>query len=286
FIAPLGGIANAFVWPALQAQIGDESGPGDLEKNLGTFSLSWGVGKTLGFFVGGLAYAKLGIAATLGCSALSLALLPLVPTRARSHAATPTRLVADGGPSHEVRAAYLRAAWIANFGAYGLGAILNFLYEDVVISLGRDHYEYNLVLGTVFLAQTVAFWAFGRYASWRYRAGAFLTWQAIGAVALLAIGLGAPRNVALVAAMLVGTATGFGYAASIYYSVHSDESRGHRAGIHEAVLGASNFSIPLAGGAIQRTSGWAGAPYALGAAIVAGTIAIQIRVLNRARRTT
>src|SRR5262245_36636370 len=43
-VAPLSGFANALVWPALQAQVGDESGASDLEKNLGTFSLSWCVG--------------------------------------------------------------------------------------------------------------------------------------------------------------------------------------------------------------------------------------------------
>ena len=56
----------------------------------------------------------------------------------------------------------MRAAWVANFAAYGLGAILNFLYEDLVVGLGRDHREFNFVLGTVFLAQTIAFYAFAR----------------------------------------------------------------------------------------------------------------------------
>lgn len=64
--------------------------------------------------------------------------------------------------------------------------------------------------------------------------------------------------------------------------MHSNESRGARAGIHEAVIGASNFAIPLAGGVLQQASGWAPAGYALAAGLVAVMLVAQFLVLRRA----
>lgn len=278
----LGGIGNALIWPGLQALVGDESGPDDLDRNLGRFSLAWSAGKTLGFFLGGLAWAEFRMGTLLGCAILSAVLVPLVPGRPAGHRAGGAALVADGGPSPRVRSGYLRAAWLANFAAYGLGATLNFLYEERVHALGRPESEYFNVLGTVFLAQTAAFWWFGRFSGWRYRPGAFFFWQAAGAAALVVIGAGVALPVACAAALVAGTGLGLSYSASIYYSVHSNESRGARAGIHEAVIGASNFAIPLAGGVLQQASGWAPAGYALAAGLVAVMLVAQFLVLRRA----
>jgi MFS family permease len=283
-VSVVGGLGNALVWPGLQALVGDESGPHDLEKNLGVFSLSWSLGKTLGFFVSGYAWQSMGLGALAACGALSALLAPLIPSRPAGHRAVPAPLVAADGPPAPVRAAYLRAAWVANFAAYGLGATLNFLYEDQVAALGRPHLHYNWVLGTVFLAQTASFRVFGRYSRWRYRPGALLFWQLAAAAALAVIGFAAPLPAALAAAAVAGTGLGLAYAASIYYSVHSDEARGQRAGIHEAVIGASNFAIPLAGGWLQHRTGWGPAGYVFSAALVALCVAGQAAILGRGRR--
>jgi MFS family permease len=181
-----------------------------------------------------------------------------------------------------VRAAYLRAAWLANFAAYGLGATVNYLYPALVEQKGWKSGEYALVTGTLFLSQTAAFYLFGRYSGWRYRWRAFVAWQAASAAALLVVGLGAPLAVAVPAALAAGAGLGLAYAASIYYSVHTDVGRGARAGLHEAFTGASNFVIPLLGGALQSGTTWVGAPYALGAAVVFASVTLQIRMVRRA----
>ncbi|KAF0243409.1 MAG: major facilitator [Planctomycetota bacterium] len=283
-VSPIGGVANALIWPGLQALVGDESAPEDLEKNLGTFSLAWSVGKTLGFFVGGFAWDHLKLDALAACGVLSFALAFIVQGRPARHRAVAAPLVRHDGPPDVLRAAYLKAAWLANFAAYGLGATLNFLYEDRVVALGRPTSHYNYVLAALFLAQTVSFWFFGRFSGWRYRPGAFLAWQTAGAAALAVIGWGVSLPLAITAALAAGASLGLAYAASIYYSVHSDENRGERAGIHEAVIGASNFAIPMAAGFLQERTGFAPAGYLFAAALVLVAIGAQGVILSRAAK--
>jgi hypothetical protein len=46
--------------------------------------------------------------------------------------------------------------------------------------------------------------------------------------------------------------------------------------------GASNFLVPLAGGALQSLTRWPAAPYVLAASIVAVALALQVRMVRRA----
>lgn len=279
-ISPLAGFANGLIWPALQAKMGDESGSHDLDRNLGLFSVSWCGGKSLGFFVSGVLYRSFGLDALPFLGLLSLAMVPVVPGPTPHPPSPRAPLVPHDAPSAPVRAAYLRAAWLANFASYGLGATLSYLYPDLVERKGWTSTEYALVTGTLFLSQTAAFYLFGRFSGWRYRWRAFVAWQCASALALLAVGLGAPVALAVPAAVLGGAGLGLAYAASIYYSVHTDVGRGARAGLHEAFTGASNFAVPLAGGALQSLTRWGTAPYALAAALVAASVALQIRILS------
>ena len=279
-ISPLAGFANGLIWPALQAKMGDESGPHDLDRNLGRFSVSWCAGKSLGFFVSGFVQERYGLDALPVFGLLSLALVPIVPGPTPPPSSPRAPLVPHDAPPPRVRAAYLRAAWLANFASYGLGSTLSFLYPYLVKEKGWGGAEYALVTGTLFLSQTAAFFLFGRFSGWRYRWRAFVLWQAASAVALLAVGLGAPLALAVPAAVAGGAGLGLAYAASIYYSVHTDVGRGARAGLHEAFTGASNFVIPLLGGALQSATGWGTAPYAFAAALVALSVALQIRLVR------
>jgi hypothetical protein len=280
-VTALGGIGNALVWPGLQALVADESEPADLERNLGAFSLSWSVGKSLGFLVAGFLYREFGLHALAGCAALSLVLAPIVPSRSARHRASAASLLHADGPPASVRNAFLRAAWLANFGAYGLGATLNFLYPKLVVSAGRPPEHFNYVLFTLFASQTAAFGLFGRRSGWRFRAAPLYACQVVGAAGLLVIGLGAPLAAALPAAVAAGLGLGLAYTASIFYSVHSDEARGARAGIHEAVIGASNFVVPLLAGTVEQNARFGGAGYLLVAGMVVAGIAGQVRILRK-----
>jgi MFS family permease len=282
----LDGAAMALVWPPIQAQIGDSSDGTDLERNLGHFSLSWSAGKSLGFLLLIVAYGGeggaggLGIDALLACGALSLLLVPVLPRLAAGRAPGAAPLVDDDHHPPALRARHLRAAWCANFGAYAMGATVVMLHPDLLSAAGRPARDHGIVLGALYLTQTAGFWWFGRFAGWRYRFAPVASWMAAGAAALLAIGLGAPLPVAVPAAGVLGLALGQAYAASVYYSVHAEEDRGARAGIHEAVIGAANFSVPAAGGFLATRTGWTPAPYVLAAAVVAGSLVLAARAVR------
>jgi MFS family permease len=278
-LAILNGAALALVWPALQASIGDLSDAGDLERNLGEFSLSWSAGKTLGFFAFAPVYALLGSWALPLCGGLALAMVPLVPGGPETHAAG-APLVRDDHHPPALRAAHLRAGWWCNFASYGMGATLVYMYPALLRAAGRPESHHGWVLGSVYLAQTAGFVIFGRYAGWRYRFAPVAGWMAAGAAALLVIGLGSPLAAAIPAAAVLGLALGQAYAASVYYSVHSVESRGARAGIHEAVIGAADFGIPMLGGLAVTATEWKPAVFVLAAAVVAVALAMAARAVR------
>ncbi len=279
-VAPLSGISNALVWGPLQAKIADESEASDLERNLGDFSLSWSAGKALGMLLGGLCWDIYHRSALWFAGGLSLALVLLVPRRTERQREVPLRLVDDDGPDAATRRRFLHAAWIANFAAYGLGATVNYLFPDVLAAQGRPASDFAWVLGAMFGAQTLAFWLFGTWSGWRYRAAPLFAWQAAGAAALLVIGFGAPLPWALPAAVVSGLALGHVYSVSIYYSVHSEEDRGARAGVHEALTGMANFAVPSLGGVLVAWLGTRAAPYMLACAVVAVALVAQARVLR------
>jgi CP family cyanate transporter-like MFS transporter len=281
-VSPLAGLSNGLIWPALQAKMGDESGPHDLDRNLGLFSVAWCGGKALGFFISGRLHEHLGLDTLPLCGILSLLLIPVVPGPTPPPKSPRAPLVPHDAPPAPLRAAYLRAAWLANFASYGLGATVNYLYPDMVAAKGWGSREYAWVTGTLFLSQTVAFFLFGRFSGWRYRWRAFVAWQLLSGAALLALGMGAPVVVAVPAAVLGGAGLGLAYAASIYYSVHTDVGRGARAGLHEMFTGASNFAIPFLGGSLQEITRWGGTPYAFAATILAVAVLLQVRMVRRA----
>jgi MFS family permease len=283
-LAVLNGFGMALVWPALQARIADEATAEDLEKRLGEFSLSWSAGKTAGF----LAFSQAegagatGLAPLLGCAALALLLVPLLPRATGRRGPARLPLVRDDLHPPALRAAHLRAGWISNFAAYGLGSTVLFLYPDLLASEGRPRGDQGFVLGTVYGAQTLGFWVFGRWAGWRYRTGPLLGWMAAGCAALLVLGSGAPLALGVPAAALLGLALGQAYSASVYYSVHSEEARGARAGVHEAVIGASDFGMPLLGGQAASATGWSPAPYVAAVAVSGVAMTFAARAVRRA----
>ncbi len=262
----LDGFAQAFVWPGLQARIGDVSGGRDLERNLGTFSISWSLGKTLGFF-GSSALRDPDPRILLACGGLAVVLVFLFPPPRHGHGSLPQE--GDDGRSPAERSRFRMAGWITNFAGFGMGATLVYLHPGLLRDWGREPWHHGAVVGTVYLAQTAGFHIFGRWTAWHWRGGPLLLATLVGAGALLVVTLGAPFPAALAAAAVMGLSIGLCYMASIYYSVHAPEDRGARAGIHEAVVGAGNFSVPFLAGQAAEKSGVAALAGITAAAIAA-----------------
>ncbi len=279
-LGALNGFAMALIWPAIQARIGDASDADSLEANVGAFSLSWSAGKTAGFLAGAGAYRALGLDALLLCGAAGLLLLPLFPSEPAGRHAGGAPLVRDDHHPPAIRAAHLRVGRWANFAGYGMGSTLVYLYPLLLVAEGRPESDYAWVLGAVFLAQTAGFWLFGRFAGWRYRLAPVASWLLAGAAVLLVIGLGAPTALAVPAALVLGLALGQAYMASVYYSLHSEENRGARAGVHEAIIGAADFGTPLVGGLAASATGGTTAPWLVATGLVALSVAMAARAVR------
>ncbi|HEX7896527.1 MAG TPA: MFS transporter [Planctomycetota bacterium] len=278
---PLLGIGASIFWPPVQGGIGAETDPARMERALGTFNVMWSLGKAAGFAMAGKLVADMGHSWVLWISAASaVAVIPLYPRDVPASTAP----LPEGG--HEGRAAFRTMSYVANFAAFGVGATLQnqfFKYLKATVSTTTMSLEtyFGLFLGAVFLAQTLMFFVLQRGARWTYRRWLLYGAQLLAAAALSVSVLLRDPTLLLLVAPLVGVGIGFTYASSIYYSLHGPSDHGRFAGIHEAVLGAGSFIIPLAGGVLADLAGDLRAPYWLAAGVSVASLALQERIYRR-----
>ncbi len=280
---PVAAFGMAFFWPALQAAIADESTPETLSRNLGWFNICWSTGKGLGVLTGGILLGTLGkdgFIAAAGVGTLLVFLMPKVPRgggEGRALAGT------DTGPPAGVRNSFRMAALIANFTAFGLATSILNHYPKWNSILGRTGVDYGIVVGGIFLGQTIVFVLLQKFSGWRYRVRPLLLLQGFSALAALALATALPVGVLVPLMVLVGGGLGICYYSSIYYSLHSDTARGGRAGLHEAMLGSGNFALPLLAGMAASLAHSPRVPYHFIAGAVLLSVAIQSVILFRRR---
>ncbi len=261
---PLMGLGMGCFWSPLQAAIADEGDRAALEGNIGLFNVFWSLGKTCGFLIGGSLYAWFGGAPLFyASSGLVLLVAAVIPSGARKPAYAPATVAEDSSPQPargELRA-FLYMAWIANAIGFGIGNTLNVHYPKFLLQLGWGSARFGLYLGIVFATQTAAFWLLRRFRGWRLRRAPSYALQAGMIAATLLLPFLRSLPLVLLTAIPIGLALGLAYHASITYSLSDRSSRGQRAGIHEALLGAGNFVLPLAGGALVAATGDLRMPY-------------------------
>jgi MFS family permease len=259
-VAPLLGLSGSVYWPSIQGAVGAESEPSKVEKSIGWFNVSWSVGKTLGFVVAGWLVTTRGHGFALWLAAgAALPILLLYPGNRRVH---------REGPHEAGRrdtAVFRLMSYVANFLAFGVGNVFsNQFYKYAEKSgLGGGHPEtlFGLVLGAMYGTQTLLFVVLQRGSAWTYRRSLLYGTQLLAGAAGVAVTFVSTDGALLAAAALVGIGLGFANASSIYYSLHGPADHGKFAGLHEAVLGAGSFLVPLAGGALadlvdRRMSFW------------------------------
>jgi len=308
-VMPLLGLGASLYWPVIQAAVGDLSGGRKtLERNIGRFNVSWSAGKTLGYIAGGMLLAHYDFRSTflagIGFAALSFFALPReenLPDELR-HAhrndaaesrAQDNRVLPDDrapfdeeeapAPSPAERATFRRMAWLANAAAFGAGGVLNHQLPKWFQSAAWDEDLFGLFLGGTFFFQTLVLLLLAGRVRFTYSLRRLLLPQVLAGAALLAIPA-LPSFVLLLAlAPLLGASFGVCYAASIFYSLHTDVGKGRNTGIHESLIGAGIFLLPLLGGFAARFSGRLGAPYLLAGTAVLIAAALQYVWWRRGR---
>lgn len=281
-VVPLMGLAGSVYWPGVQGAVGAESGPAKVEKAIGWFNVSWSVGKTLGFAVAGLLAKARGNAFTLwSAAAAAVPILFLYP--GDKHVRWEESHAASG--AH--RGVFRTIGYVANFMAFGMGAaftnqFLKYLTETGVGSGRPPETLFGLFLGAMYGAQTVLFVVLQRGTAWTYRRELLYGFQLLAGTSAVGVTLLSQEGALLGAAALIGVGLGFTNASSIYYSLHGPSDHGKYAGLHEAVLGAGTFLVPLAGGAMADLFGDLRMPYWLAGTTTLVAIAVE-EILYRRR---
>jgi MFS family permease len=316
FMPIVGGSLSLF-WPNVQASVAERSTLGTLRVHLGRFNLSWSLGKSAGFLLGGLLVTTLGVPGTFTVACCVAVLIffaipeppgtpagPIDALLRRSSGGVPgaatdevselareaARATIDSpSPSapaelealDERAPLFRRMAWSANCAAFGLGSTLIYHYPRLVSERGWSPRFFGLFLGGVYLTQTLTFaFLMLRPEAWRFRRLRLYVPQAVMLLAMLSLPLASMGRV-LVSALVFGAGLGICYYSSIYYSLHTHTSRGRNAGVHEALIGLGSMAIPLLGGFLARRLGTLWMPYLVAAAAIALSLVVQ-EVMYRA----
>lgn len=298
-LVPLMGIGKALYWPAVEASVGDLSGTARLTLNIGRFNVAWSSGKASGFALSGLLLSHFGFRTTflVGAGLVVLAFLWLPKgTLQPGPTATGKSAPADeqGGrgnrPAPAItdreRRLFRNMGWLANLAANGAAAVLVSQLPAWFVTGGWGETRFGIFLALVFVVQTLSFMLLARKVRFTYSERRLWIPQAVAILPLLAIPWYPAWGWLLAIAPVLGIAFGVSYSSSIYYSLHTERSKGMYAGIHEALVGAGGFLPPLLAGLLARWTAWLGAPYLLAAGVVLGALVCQVGMWMRWRQAT
>ena len=303
-LMPLAGFGQGLFWPALEAYLSDGVGPTKLRKRIGWFNLSWSSADMLGAFLGGGLY---GLAVWLGqrwgdvdlqgscgflTGAIAMCIVVIALLRLHAKASWDSEPDARDGlvPKSPGRGGHasLTVFWIIALISNGTGLALRGTLVNVFPDFGKDILKYSpiewgILLGSAYLARTLAFVYWQRRHAWEYRASYFFAVQALLPLASVILIFNSNYWVFLAAFMLTGVGLSLTYFASIFYSMDSADSHQHRSGIHEAV-GGVGLALPLASGVLASATGSPRAPYVFLFILLTLAMGVQAVMFLRSRR--
>jgi MFS family permease len=278
---PLLGIGLGMFWPPVQAAIADYSRADTLERNLGIFNICWSLGKGMAFLTGAFLINWKGFSVAFYLAAtLSAGTVLSLPARDWIQSA------ADTVRSNVPRKArsFLLMGWTGNALAFGIAATLNHHLPKLLKENGYDERRFGVILGAVFGLQTLSFLLLKLNARWKYKKRLFYVAEFVMGLSVFLLARTDALPVVLLLGAVVGMGLGLTYYASIFYSLHTDIGRGKNTGIHESVLGAGNFVVPLLGGILATTFSNLQAPYVV--CLVLAIVCIGFQELIFRRDTT
>lgn len=288
-IVPFSGGAISMFWPPLQAWLSEVTvgGRRRLIENVGGFNVSWTLGLMLGPPVAGFAWA-LGYWAPFVIGAalvfVTLALLSTVPARVDGGGQAAPEDADEDTPEGEVARRFLYLAWIANFASWFGRGMNTVVFPKLGADTGYSESTIGLVIAALLAGQLVMFALLRTRAGWRYRVWPITVSLAIGALGYLLAWLSHSPGAFAASFALSGFGAGVTYVASLYYSLEGGaDSKGGRAGIHEAVLGSGLFLGPLMGGLVGQALDLR-APYLATVLVFAATAAVMHLVSHRMKR--
>jgi MFS family permease len=182
---------------------------------------------------------------------------------------------AEAFTSEGGRSVFRRMGWLSIFAAYGMAGVLGYQLPKWFQTLGWPETRFGFFLAAVFGVQTLVFALLAGRLRFTYSARRLLAPQLAAAAAMIALPFLPVYAGVLALALPLGASFGVAYAASIFYSLHVDTGRGRNAGIHESLVGAGHFAMPLLGGLAAAGSGSLMAPYFLAGGATVLAVGVQ-----------
>lgn len=280
-LAVLWGMAQALLWPALEAAIADSTPAHELPTQIGIFNVTWCTGFFIGTWLSGRLHdtdprLPFAWAAGVGLCALPFLLKRMPAPHSVTLSNDPIALCSAAHETAELSRILMYLAWGANFVSAGLlGVMRTFFAADVTVRLGFSAQKAALLVAAIQMAETLMFLLLTFYHRWRHRFSALLLAQVsiFAGVSLVIVSVStAPLALGF---LLIGTGASVTYTASIYYSLEGLHNRGVKGALHEAFGGAGSSSAPLVGGWLAVIFGDPRTPYAMCAVVLALGMIVQ-----------
>ncbi len=281
-LAAFWGIGGALFWPAMIRWLGEDEREDRLRQRIGSYNIALIGGIMLGPPLAGAVfpinyrYPFLLAAFLVG---VILAILAIVRRKRVRLPESPPGLPEE--PGEQAVPGFIYVGWAANFAAwFAIGACQS-LFPKLALSLPVPIGDRMLgILIALIPAGEITVFAFLRkLRHWHYRYRYLLFFQALGMGGLLVLALNSTPGLFIPGFLAIGFAGGMTYFSSIYYSVHRQEGKGRKSGLHESFLGFGVALGPLCGGLAAGRLGLR-APYLLAAGVFAASIAVQYVLLR------
>ncbi|MBN1867169.1 MFS transporter [Candidatus Sumerlaeota bacterium] len=283
--------ALGMFWPGVEASMGDDQKPSQIQRATGHFNVTWMSAMMLGSALGGWFY-WLRSRHELGFSPSIVLALVLIAAVLAMLLALPRALeiVPWGREREEPKAAhaspdrqalFVRLGLLGNMASFLMLISYRSLLPEYTNTIGIAGWQYGLLQASVVAGMVIFNLMLMHWRGWHYRLRYLLGAELIGVGLLLGFVACDRYEALLVLAFLLGGPIAVTYFSSIYYGLEQLEAKGDHCGDHEAVLAAGGMFGPALGGlAIYWGGIWLGHPtpkafLVLGAAVYLLTVVVQ-----------
>ncbi|MBC7327595.1 MFS transporter [bacterium] len=252
-IMGLVGLGTSMFWSPLEVWIARTTS--DLRKSIGYFNLSWCVGLSIGSLLGGYLFQKdwrFPLFSIAFSCLLIIFFLFFCPKVSPPQEVKEVNDEPNSGESK--RNPFILIGWTANFVGWFTIGTLRYLFPKLAVELNISPFTIGLLTFTMAIFQAISSYGVGFMVMFHYNLGFLLIVQFLMMLGFLIIILSSSIPLFFLSFTLLGICIGIAYFFSLFYSLESEEGKGHKSGIHESIVGAGGLLGPLLGGIVAQYS--------------------------------
>lgn len=279
------GAASALFFNAFQTFMRGEAPPGGLIRVTAFYTLAWSSGASAGFLVSGSLYRLGGLllaALVLAATGLIFVLLWRHPARPSDSASADEHAETLAGRAAGAAESYVAVAWVLIFTAMFVQRPIQTFYPALAGRAGVPALLAGAPLFVHMLLQGVAGGAMARARRWLYRPGILAAVQLPAAALFLVLWRWPHPAVAAAGIGLLGAWAGFAYFSAVFYASNAGR-RSRNIGVNECLVGLGSFAGLFAAESVMTRLGDDAALYAVCAAALLLSVALQLTLATRRR---